>query len=582
MVDGLYKTGKKLHNVWFFLGLTAVAAMIIPYLILGENAIFTYHDQLDGEMIAYILQARHLFQGDFLPEFMGGMAKTALTPPAPAFVLLFCAGNYFAALLFMQISGSLIGYLGMYLLAGEAGVHRGISAIAGVMFAYLPFLPVYGLSQYGIPLLIWCVLQLKNGRHIILAYLYVACYALTSSFVLIGFGLLGAGVVWLFGLLGKEKKNVLLFLGAWISLARIYIAENVRLFRQLLGGDASQISHKAEYQLTAESFFPAFLRNVTKGGQHSECYQLFPLAATLVILTTVMFFRKKMQGERAGRLRCVIGVCLLWNCFFSFAAAFWDSAAGVHFRKNWAAFGAFQADRLLWIAPTFWYLAFACAGMLCLELIRCEAGKPAGIILALAACCAAAVAGMQIFLAGDVKSNVRKLQNPEYGLLSYRDYYAEDVMIRVEDYLRTVTGMEPEQYRVVSLGIDPAAALCHGFYCLDGYSNNYPLEYKHSFRRILAPELERSDYLREYFDNWGNRCYLFSSECPGYYTIEKGGFYFQDYRLDTQALREMGGDYLLSAAYIANAEEQGLVLMNEEPLETKDSYYRIYIYEVAP
>ena len=189
--------------------------------------------------------------------------------------------------------------------------------------------------------------------------------------------------------------------------------------------------------------------------------------------------------------------------------------------------------------------------------------------------------GGLILLSGDVKTNIQKLRNPDYPMLSFRDYYALGVMEQVEEYLFETTGQSPAEYRVVSLGIDPAAALYQGFYCLDGYSNNYSLEYKHAFRKILEPELERSDYLRAYFDNWGNRCYLFSSECPGYYTIEKNGFSFQDYRLNTEALAELGGDYLLSAAYIKNAEEQGLALLREEPFETEDSYYRIFVYQIA-
>ena len=142
------------------------------------------------------------------------------------------------------------------------------------------------------------------------------------------------------------------------------------------------------------------------------------------------------------------------------------------------------------------------------------------------------------------------------------------------------TGEEPQDYRVVSLGIDPAAALYHGFYCLDGYSNNYSLEYKHRFREIIAPELDKSEYLEDSFDHWGNRCYLFSAECPGYYTIEKGGFYFQDYTIDAESLRQLGGSYLLSAAYIDHSEDTGLELMRPEAFETENSYYRIYLYRV--
>ena len=47
----------KTSPIWFLLGLAAVLVMLVPYLILGEASIVVYHDQLDGEMIAYILQA---------------------------------------------------------------------------------------------------------------------------------------------------------------------------------------------------------------------------------------------------------------------------------------------------------------------------------------------------------------------------------------------------------------------------------------------------------------------------------------------------------------------------------------------
>lgn len=572
------QSGNQLHKIWFFLGLAAVAIMAVPYLILGEEAVITYHDQLDGELIAYILQARHLFRGDRLPEFMGGMPKTALIPPAPGFVPLFLTGRYFAALFVMQMTGSAAGYLGMYLLAREVRIPEGIAACTAVMFAYLPFLPVYGLSQYGLPLLFWCVLQLKRKRHSAAAYLYVVCYALTSSLVLVGFGLLGMGVLWLLWLLWRQRERALAFSAAWLMLLGIYIVENYRLLGEVLGMGDSRVSHKSEYVLAAVPFFGTLWQNLTRGGQHSEDYHLLLLGATAAVLLAGCFFRE----DRVRRLQRVAGICLLWNLLFSLVAAFWDSSPGVWLRSRMAALGAFQMDRLLWIAPVFWYLAFACGGAVCLEILKSGKGRAAGILGSAVLGAAAAVSGVQILLAGDVKSNIQKLRNPDYGLLSYKDYYAIGVMEQVEGFLRETAGKEPSEYRVVSLGIDPAAALYHGFYCLDGYSNNYPADYKHEFRRVLAPELERSEYLRSYFDEWGNRCYLFSSECPAYYTIEKGGFYFQEYRLDTEALRELGGDYLLSAAYIANAEEQGLVLLNETPLETEESYYRIYIYAVAP
>ena len=40
-------------KVWFFLGALAVFFMGVPYLVLGKDSVFVYHDQLDGEVIAY-------------------------------------------------------------------------------------------------------------------------------------------------------------------------------------------------------------------------------------------------------------------------------------------------------------------------------------------------------------------------------------------------------------------------------------------------------------------------------------------------------------------------------------------------
>lgn len=577
----------KFHTFWFVAGLLVVLAALVPSLLLGEDAIFTYHDQLDGELIAYLLQARHLFRGDVLPEFMGGVSKTALTLPAPLCVLLFLWGDGYNGLTALLILGKVCGYVGMYLLCRETVKEPWIAAVTGGLYALLPFLPVYGLSQFGIPLLFWCVLQLKKGKHTALALCGVAFYTLCSSLVLVGFGLLGMGLVMLLWEFWRHRKGaeLLRLLSAFLLMLGLYVAENSRLLGQLLG--EGSLSHKAEYELQQSPFFSTFVQSLVRGGQHSEDKHGWLLAVTVVTVAVWLFctrMGKKTYGEagedRSLSLLRVIAFCLCWNIFFALAAALWGSAPGIVLRSRLSALGAFQLDRFLWIAPCLWYLAGAASIKFTWGMLRERKSFVAGLCCGLLAAVVLCVTGVQILLSGDVKSNIQKLRNPDYGLLSFRDYYALGVMEQVEEYLYRETGQGKEEYWVVSLGIDPAAALYHGFRCLDGYSNNYPLEYKHAFRRILAPELEKSDYLREYFDGWGNRCYMLSSEIPGYYTVEKNGFWFQNYDLDTDALRELGGRYLFSAAYIMNAEDQGLLLLREDPFETPDSYYRLFLYEV--
>jgi hypothetical protein len=327
--------------------------------------------------------------------------------------------------------------------------------------------------------------------------------------------------------------------------------------------------------LTAEGFWQGWLNAFLYGGQHSGDYHV-----SFLWLAVILFAGWRMWKSGMGRVAAYALGC---NLCLAGVSAGWNSGVGIALRSRLGALGAFQLDRLLWLCPCLWYLILGCCVATVLREWKDRAGLPrlmAGLccVLTAAVLC---ITGWQMFKDSDFKANVQKIRNADYPAMSYRDYYAIGVLEQVEEFLQRRTGLEQEDYRVVSLGIDPAAALYHGFYCLDGYSNNYSLEYKHSFRKVIAPALAESDYLRDYYDNWGNRCYLFGTECPGYYTIEKNGFYFQHLELDVDALRQLGGNYLFSAAYIANSEELGLTLLREEPFETEESYYRIFLYEVA-
>lgn len=630
-----WQKNKSFHKekLWFWGGLILVFLTLLPGFVLGENAVFTYHDQLDGEVIAYLLQAKHLFSGSTLPEFMNGASKTALTMPAPACVLFFLGGNALFGLNAMLLMGKLFGYLGMYLLAKRVTGRDEAAAASAVLFAWLPFLPVYGLSQFGIPLLVWCALCLQEGKKKWLCYGYILFFALNSSLVLSGFGILGLGICGQLFLFIRKKENFSRAFCGWLLLFFTYLVENWRLLAGILGIGENFTSHKEEYVLTANSFWSLLKQYLLKGGQHSEDYHLLPVLTVLLVVVlgkvlegragkkvaavrkearinagtgreatggpeaggtvteneetekteTVKAGAGKEATEEAGRntLEKVLIVCMAVNLCLAVAAALWGSTPGIWLRGRLSVLGAFQLDRVLWMAPCFWYLAVACGIALMQERIK---GSKKNILLGILGVVPGAVlllTGAHILLESDVKSNVQKLRNPEYGILSFREYYAVGVLEQVDAFLQETTGKAKEEYRVVSLGIDPAAALYHGFFCLDGYSNNYSVEYKHAFRKILEPELAKSEYLTGYFDDWGNRCYLFSSECPGYYTIEKNGFYFQNYEINAKALKKLGGDYLLSAAYIANGAEQGLKLLREAPFETADSYYGIYVYEVC-
>lgn len=565
---------KYINKYLFILGLGIVLLSGLPYLLLGEGSVIPYHDQLDGELIAYIYQAKYLFDGsDIIPEFLSGAAKTALMPPAPLAVLLFKVLPPLAALVTLQIAGQMVAYIGTFLLSERITKKKPVAFIAAMLYAFVPFLPVYGLSQYGIPLLIWCVASIYKKKHMKSSMAYVALYASMSSLVLCGFACLALWAIALLLVLARRKAaDRKSFFAGFGVLLGVYMAENLTLLKQLSGN--GYVSHKSAYTLTSGNYLSTLWGYLKYNGAHSEDNHLWILYMAVIVVLSVTIFAKKWGPEAVRQCKHMTVVLGVIVCLCG-AAAFWNCSVCVAVRRHMGALGAFQTERVLWLAPALWSMVL----VYCLDILWSVRSRARWMIYGVTVVLlgGASLIGMKNAL---VKPCVQKVIKPDYNAISYEDYLAVGVMEQAERLIAQRDGLHKQEYRVASLGIDPAAALYHGFYTVDGYSNNYDLEYKQAFREVIAPELLKSEYLTSYYDDWGNRCYLCSAETSGYYTIEKGGFAFLNLQLDTKALKQLGCDYILSAAYILNPENINLTLLNETALETADSYYELYVYRI--
>ena len=156
MIEHIYKK----ERLIFVIGLLIVLTAMVPYLILGENMIVFYPDQLDGEVLGYILHAKYLFTGiDTYPEMMNGISENGLFPPAPLLVLLYKILRPAAAFVWNQIFCMVTAYIGMYFCIKTAVNNNIIAVFCGILFAYLPLLSVYGLCQYGLPCcILWALI----------------------------------------------------------------------------------------------------------------------------------------------------------------------------------------------------------------------------------------------------------------------------------------------------------------------------------------------------------------------------------------------------------------------------------------
>ncbi len=602
-----YSTHKK--NCYLAAGLVLSCLFMIPYFLLGGGSIVTYHDQLDGELFSYLLTAKYLFTDiRVYPEIMNGLPAAGAVPPAPLFVLLYAAFKPFTAFMISQWIIYLTAFLGMYLLLMRLTGREFISFSIAVIFMLMPFYPVYGLCIPGQPLLFFAVLALfdkerrsavsssfprKAGYYFsadsIFYYLIIFFYGISSSLVLAGFACLlllgGSALIHTITALRLKKRGSLSLWFSLIVLLASYISVNSGLIRQVLFPGNTYISHKTEMMLSPQNFSDYFKEAFTTGISYAQSFHrvLFILMLFCLLLFFINAVVKKESlfsgSDKLPLLKALrVLLFIFLTCLFY---AFYHGHFITEIRNiSGGILKTFNLDRVCWLLPTAWcilagYLLSFIAGLREHKTAArsCSLCLKYGIISA-----TLGIWGITVLLHSPLRPNLSKLlKGGDYYALDWDRFFAEDIFSQIDSAI----GKPKDSYHVISIGIYPAAAAYNGFYCLDGYSNNYPLEYKHTFRRIMEDELEKSDYIRDFFDNWGNRCYITTAEQANYYTFEKKwNSVIYDLDLNTDVLKELDCRYVFSAAYLMNAEEKGLTLLREAPFETEGSWYHIYVYAV--
>ncbi len=576
----------KRHRFPWLIVLAVIAiASMIPYFILGENSIVTYHDQLDGELVTYLLNAKHLFDGvKIYPEIMNGIPREGLVSPAPFFVLFFKIFKPFTAFLICMFIVRIVSALYMFLFLDELTSKKFISFTLAILFMLLPFYTVYGLSIPGQPIVYYAFLRFKKDKfewyHYFEVLLYVAC----SSFALCGFAVIFVcGVGLLISFFSKNGK-ALRYLIALLTLLFGFLLENISLLGQFFGFGNSFISHKEEMVRTGTPFFEGLFNLLSKGADYTHAYQLYylPIIAISLIFGGVFVFMTAGDKDDIEKTyyTLLIGAGIILT--FAVITAFVGSPVVVNVLNKTTGFlHDFNFTRFSWLFTVFWFAEFALSLKMLWIMVRNMDLRIFGIILyVIGFVGVTGVTGFFILKDNDLKPNILKLaNNGNYEMMTWKQYFAEDLFSEVDKMI----GGKKQEVKVVSYGIYPAAATYNGFNCLDAYSNNYDLNYKHAFREVIAPELDKSDYLKQWFDGWGNRCVLVTNENMNYFTFEKKwGTYTTSYDFNIDALKNLGCDYIISASYFIEPESHGLKLLNEndEAIETPDSWYRLFVYEI--
>ncbi len=543
---------------------------LLPMLFLREDAYVTIHDNLDSEISWYTVLARSgvLFDPNAqVEQIMNGIPRVCLPSTWNVVTWLFVIFEPFTAYLVNYIFVHFIAFIGMYLLLfrhmGAIGISRSLAMAVSLCFAILPFYSIYGLSIAGQPLLLFVFLNLfkKHGR--VFDYLVILLFSIYSSLFFFGVFAIVLLIGWIIlDWIQNNELNRQAMLGV-VLLGSMYTLVEYDLINAMLSHQF--VSHRTEFDFHALSipFYQSIKRaavNFVFGQYHAASLHQFIIVVAVPL--SIIFGYVNKQHSVLNILFRILVLNLLFSIIYGFQH--WDGLIPLKEKIQLAY--TFNWARFHWLHPTLWYIVFA----LTLVVIT-RIGRNTGKYIAI---------GLIAF-----QASFNLIHNPEWEQvipyindlsnappMSYRQFFAEDLFGQIREYI----GKPVEDYRVVSIGLHPSIAQYNGFYTLDSYQHNYPLTYKHQFRRIIAPELAKNNRWEQYFDGWGSRCYVFVDGVDNFMVTKEQSSTIEHLSLDTTELLKMGGQYIFSAVKIENEDNIRLLQVFE------DSRYpwRIYLYQV--
>ncbi len=541
-------------------GLVLVLCYLLPLIWFGEQAHIRIHDNLDSNVVWYknLVESGSVHAGlqDTVPNLVGGnVSRNAFVSEWTGIVWLYEWFTPYTAYVISQTLIRIFAFLGLYFLLRDhlkLQLPRAVIMFVAVLFAWTPVWPSGMLSTLGMPLLLWAYLNLWQKQRTGWSLLTLALVPFYSSFVL--------GIVFFLALLAlfglyrewRQKSFHALFWTAFGAQVLLYLLIEYRLVYSMLW--ESDVTSRDQFDIGHNGFWRTirlFFKQFVLGHTHAEAAQTPILLFLILGVFVVAVYRKDSTARWLKQgLMLLVGLSLWYACWFY--TGWQPLKERIHVMQT------FNFARFHFIEPMLWYILFALA----MDWLWRRSRQRLVLVAVL------------------LQAVVLLIWNPEIiyrNQPSFSEFYAVRQFAQIQSYI----GKPIDTYQVVSLGLHPAITQYNDFRTLDGYVNFYPLTYKQKFRTIIKGELNKSPELKHYFDDWGNRVYIYSAELGKNYDYTKTNQQpVRHLDINVRQLKQMGGAYLLSAVPIENAPSIGLEF--EKMFRDKQSAWIIYLYRVAP
>jgi hypothetical protein len=270
----------------------------------------------------------------------------------------------------------------------------------------------------------------------------------------------------------------------------------------------------------------------------------------VIFIISLIHIYKKPKYNTLSKM--LIGIIIL----SIFASIF--EYHGFHFLADtFHFFKSFNMTRMYFIAPLIWLIIFAYS----LYLLYRKLSYTQYALITL------------VILQFNLSYNYSFYQlKPREGYVTFESYYVPDLYKKIKQTIHQYDNNQT--VHIVHYGIEPAVSLFNGLYTVDGYSTNYPLDYKHQFRNIFSKYKQLDIY-----DNWGSKVYIGSitSKYKDFQMIK--GLHIQKLQFDSDILCDLRTDYIITPYYLEHPETKNLKMVGHYK-NTNPQDWEIYLYKL--
>ena len=560
------------------------------FFLVGERAQIAVQDNLDLFQAQYQMMKNtgSFFGTETQAPFLHGISRDVLPSALQLPGLLYVFFSSYTAYVLSYLLKIMIGTLSMVLLAetlfGEETVVRYKNAVLFATFAYglISFFPAFGIAFASIPLAVHVFIRLYRAKEKKTCALYLAAlffYPVLSYFSYFGIFLVGYALFASLCLMIKDKRfHVRLLLGSVLLFAG-YACFEYRLFRQILIGAEPTIRESMVIaSLSGRDLLSMIWEGFAEGMFHAPAMQkYFVIPVVMIWLILHALFSPRDLSEERKRLYAAAKWILITIIFNSLLY-------GLYYLKPLRDFvevllpplKGWQFNRTMFFNPFLWYLLFMAA---VIDLCKMAGDTERDRRVTTGACAIAVILVLVLPARYNDLCNTAKslayetIRGGKVNDLNYGEFYSTTLFEEAKEEIDYAGEW------ALAYGLHPAILEYNGIATLDGYLGFYSQAYKEEFRRIIAPALERMPATKNYYDDWGARCYLYSGtedrvvQAIRRYPVDTFGHTLY---VDADAIRALDGRYLFSRIPVENAQELGFTLKGV----FENEVYRIYVYEI--